>query len=468
MHTFAQKNCLRPQQARQRQLECGILEVDFGGRFALLDPDNEPGACDERSPHAQVESELSRLSNLAEKFAEKRREAKPNELDYLIVVPTLRCNLSCEYCQVSRAALGATQFDWSETTLDAVISIVAQLTSKSVKIEFQGGEPTLRPDLISAVIDAVPEGTDAQFVVCSNLEKLSPEIIEIFDRPDVFISTSLDGPSQLHSSQRRASDAGAGSFFQNLEWAIQRYGPGKISPLPTINPLDPPEPDELIDAYLEYGFDEIYLRPINFQGFARKKHPKSRDTQAKWLEYHKRFLYRLIERNFNDRSKVLSESYLSLLLRRIFRPGLDRHVDIRNPNPVGVDYVVIDYDGLVYPTDEARMLARSGVIDLSIGDVFCGWNTPARAALDRASTNDGDPDCEACAYKPFCGRDIVDDISRYGTIDLPRRETSFCQRHLRLFDLAFEMIFSSDEKVRYSLARWLDLPGDFPEIGRRS
>src|SRR5690606_10431810 len=113
--------------------------------------------------------------------------------------------------------------------------------------------------------------------------------------------------------------------------------------LPTIDPHAPPDADALIDSFARLGFDSIYLRPINYQGFARKHHPASRDAGADWRAYHAAFIRRLIARNWADRDKLLEESYFSLLLRRIFRPGEDRHVDLRNPNPVGRDYIVIDH-----------------------------------------------------------------------------------------------------------------------------
>ena len=158
----------------------------------------------------------------------------------------------------------------------------------------------------------------------------------------------------------------------------------------------------------------------------------------------------------------MDETYLTICLLRILQPGRERHVDLRQPNPIGVDYVVVDYDGSVYPTDEARMLARSGVIDLAIGDVHQGWDSDQRRLLSVHSTNDGDPACERCAYQPYCGRDVIDDIARYGTIDVPRHDTEFCRRHLYMFDLAFELLDSDDASVRYSLARWLKLPGELP------
>jgi radical SAM protein with 4Fe4S-binding SPASM domain len=134
---------------------------------------------------------------------------------------------------------------------------------------------------------------------------------------------------------------------------------------------------------------------------------------------------------------------------------------------MGFDYIVVDYDGTVYPTDEARMLTRSGVVDLSIGTIQSGWDSDARATLTRHSTNQFDPDCVQCAFQPYCGRDVVDDLSRYGRIDVPRHQTEFCRRHLHVFDFAFELIYDPDPAVRYSIGRWLRLPETPAKLGER-
>lgn len=388
-------------------------------------------------------------------------------LDYLILVPTLRCNLACSYCQVSRVDAHHPGFDWSDETLAAVLKTIGELPGHRIKIEFQGGEPTLRPDLIRAVMHACERFPERQFVVCTNLNELSAEILDIFDRSDVFLSTSLDGDAATHRRYRTADKGTTDQFLANLALVIGRYGSQKVSALPTVDPSAPPDIDALIDAYAAYGLESIFLRPINFQGFARKRHTGSREQDQTWRDYYERFVRRIIERNWLDRSRVMEETYFSIGLRRIFQPGRDRHVDLRNPNPMGLDYIVVDHDGVVYPTDEARMLARSGVIDLSIGTIAAGWDTDARRTLNQHATNLLDPACSRCAYQPFCGRDLVDDIARYGTIDVPRTETEFCRRHLHLFDFIFELVYSDDPVVRYSLSRWLRLAGTDVELGRR-
>jgi His-Xaa-Ser system radical SAM maturase HxsB len=409
--------------------------------------------------------EGDRLGRVAYLRGLSERIEVPGELNYLILVPTLRCNLSCSYCQVSRAALGAAGFDWSDEILADVLAAIDRLTGKSIKIEFQGGEPTLRLDLLRAVVERAERFEKREFVVCSNLQDLSAEALELFDRPDVYISTSLDGGFESHRGNRTKLTDKTKRFFENLRCVIDRYGSRKVSALPTIDSTNPPDQDALIETYLEYGFERIFLRPINFQGFARKQHKQSLQQGEAWRDYYECFVRNLVARNWRDRSRVLEETYFSICLRRIFHPGSQRHVDLRNPNWLGHDYIVVDYDGRVYPTDEARMLSRSGVIDLAIGSVKEGWASAARDTLNARSSNFDDPACQRCAFQPYCGRDLIDDISRYGRIDTPRHETEFCRRHTHIFDLIFRMIYEGDPAVTYSLCRWLRLDGTPPSLG---
>jgi His-Xaa-Ser system radical SAM maturase HxsB len=465
-----------PLRTRPLRGDSGAICVGDSGRFFAAPPEFLERLCDDelspsdwrflaREGHALLDGDELGAGNHAYALAERLTRA--GSLDYLILVPTLRCNLSCSYCQVSRVGLRQPGFDWSPETLASVFAVLDGLPSSRIKIEFQGGEPTLRPDLIGEVIDRCERFEEKQFVVCTNLQALNADILKLFDRPDLYVSTSLDGDAATHERNRTGKEARTAQFFANLRFITERYGPHKVSALPTIDAANPPDPKALIDSYVEHGLASIFLRPINYQGFARKRHPGAREQGADWRLYYEGFVRRIIERNWQDRSRVLEESYFSICLRRIFQPGADRHVDLRNPNPMGVDYIVIDHDGTVYPTDEARMLSRSGVVDLSIGDVANGWATEKRELLNRHATNQFDPACQRCAYQPFCGRDLVDDLARYGRIDLPRPETEFCRRHLHIFDFIFELIYDESPAVRYSLSRWLRLAGNPPALGMR-
>lgn len=125
-----------------------------------------------------------------------RRQAVASELAYLILVPTLRCNLACGYCQVSRAPESARGFDWTEETVNGVLQFLDSLTTKSVKIEFQGGEPLLRIDILERIRTFCRNRFEkTQFVVCTNLQRLTEREWSFLADDDTFISTSLDGDS---------------------------------------------------------------------------------------------------------------------------------------------------------------------------------------------------------------------------------------------------------------------------------
>lgn len=405
------------------------------------------------------------LGMAAHAYQVASRLTRADKLDYLILVPTLRCNLSCSYCQVSRAPINQIKFDWTPEHLTLVLEFLDTLLTDRIKVEFQGGEPTLRPDLIKAVMERCQRFKERQFVICTNLHELGEDQWRLFDCPELYISTSLDGDLITHQRQRTGKETN--QFEANLEAVIDRYGSDKVSALPTIDPRNPPNIDSVIDTFTRFGLTSIFLRPINYQGFARKRHGYARDPHMRWNEYHQNFVRKLIQRNWIDRSQVLEETYLSVCLRRIFQPGIERHVDLRNPNPMGVDYLVVDYDGTLYPTDEARMLSRSGVIDLSLGQIGEDWRGEKWAELNKHSTNQFDPACERCTYQPYCGRDLVDDIARYGRVDIERTQTAFCQRQLAIFDFVFELIYDEDPATQYSLSRWLRLDGTPASLGQR-
>lgn len=451
---------------RFRQLdETSLLFADDAGSFFCADnsflaryAENRLTAADleflKRNGHAF--RERNDLSFVSFAYRWSLRHASRREISYIVLVPTLRCNLSCSYCQVARADERATGYDWSEETLAGVLTFLNDLNTTSIKIEFQGGEPLLRLDLLKAVRDHCRRRfATAQFVVCTNLQHLSDAHWEFLDAEDTWVSTSLDGDYATHQQQRTRDTAATNEFFYNLEYALMRLSPSRVSALPTINIDAPPLPETLIDAYVRYGLRSIYLRPINFQGFARKTFPCKGRTAA-WSAYHSSFIDCLVSRNFQSQD-IVEEFYFTHCLRRIFQSGMDGHVDLRNPNLAASEYMVIDYDGTLYPSDESRMLARVNHVDLSIGHVTRGVEADRVSQLNANAFNDCDPDCVHCAYQPYCGIDIVDDLSRYGRIDVPRHSTWFCSRQMAIFDKAFSMIYSDDPAVHHSLAAWLGI-----------
>jgi len=406
----------------------------------------------------------SDIARHAFRYRWARRFHIPTELNYVILVPTLRCNLSCAYCQVSRVNENTPGHDWNDETLAAVIEWLDGLTTKEIKIEFQGGEPLLRLDLLIKVRDFVRSRFErASFVVCTNLQDVTEEAWEFIASADTHVSTSLDPTLDLHQRHRTGSMASTQQYLRNLRHAVEQF-PERVSALPTFDVDSLPDPRAVIETYASFGLSSIYLRAVNHQGFARKRF-RTREAGEIWADYVRSFIVALIEYNWNSESPM-EEYYFSHCLRRVIRGGHDTHVDLRNPNVVGRSYVVVDHDGALYPTDEARMMSRLGQIDLRMGDVQRGMDRSVVDAINAEATNIYDADCVHCPYQAFCGVDLVDDLSRYGRIDLPRHETNFCQRHTAIFDLVFELLYSKDPKIRHSLTLWAGLEDIDPSLVR--
>lgn len=116
-----------------------------------------------------------------------------------IFVVTLRCDHSCHYCQVSRQTEDRTHFDMSRDHADRALDFTFRSPSPSIKIEFQGGEPLLNFELIRHVVERAEvlnttHRRQLQFVIASNLSRLSDDILSFCKAHGVLFSTSLDGP----------------------------------------------------------------------------------------------------------------------------------------------------------------------------------------------------------------------------------------------------------------------------------
>lgn len=455
----------------RRISETGLIFADESGQFfranqAFLDRfDNNAPSETDLAFLRQMAMSYEHTDNLNETAFLHRlagRLAEPSALSYVILVPTLRCNLSCSYCQVSRAAMHAKGYDWSDETLEAVLSYLGTVAGPNLQVEFQGGEPTLRPDLLLKVMSFCREKFDKpRFIVCTNLSVLNPDILDLISHDDVHVSTSLDGPRTIHQAQRTENLKQTDTFFSHFERVQELIG-SRLSALPTLNTANLPEPSAFLDAFAAYDMRNIYLRPVVYHGFARKKHPQSRHYHRKWEAFYEACIQEMIKRNAEQSSDVFQEFYLTLALKRLLRPGEDNHIDLRSPNWLGFDHQLIDYDGKIYPSDEARMLARTGQVDLSMGSVKSGVNHNQRINLQGSAFNALDPWCEQCVYQAACGSDPIDDLARHGRADVPKPLSAYCQKHLHIFDFAMSLIYSEDPKIQKSLALWLDLPASTP------
>ena len=147
---------------------------------------------------------------------------------------------------------------------------------------------------------------------------------------------------------------------------------------------------------------------------------------------------------------------MAMVVRSIFGREKSGFVDFRSPANFLGDYCVIDFDGLIYPSDEARMLSRIHHIDLSLGSLETGIDEVKTDELNRMALNQTHEDCLHCVYMPYCGTDIIDDLSRYDRVDVIKQESWFCRRQMFVFDFIFSKIVSQDREWLDVFLCWID------------
>jgi His-Xaa-Ser system radical SAM maturase HxsB len=380
-----------------------------------------------------------------------------------IFVATLRCDHTCAYCQVSRVTEDRAPFDMSLETADTALAWVFRTPAKELKIEFQGGEPTLNWRLIEYVVRAATTRAAAErrtvdFVIATNLSRLDDQMLDFCREHRIHLSSSLDGPADLHNANRpRPRRDSYERFVNNMHRARTVLGHDGVSALMTTTTNSLARPDEIIDEYAALGFSTIFLRPISPYGFAaRTRLDKAYATPA-FLAFYKRGLEHIIE--LNRRGVRLVESYAQILLRKMLTPFPVGYVDLQSPAGGAIGVLVYNYDGDVYASDEGRMLAEMGDYSFRLGSLTAdAYDDVMRGARVRAlvdtSCLETLPGCSECAFAPFCGADPVYNWATQGDPVGHRPTNEFCRRQMGILEYLFDTLRHGDAFVQRLLLSW--------------
>lgn len=378
-----------------------------------------------------------------------------------ILVPTLRCAHSCKYCQVSRSLEG----DGFTMELDVLLKAcdsIFESPSPTLTVEFQGGDPLLRFDLVRAAIERIllrneTHKRDVRFVVASTLHQLDAEMCEFFRRHQVYLSTSVDGPEALHNRNRpmAARDSYARTIA-GIDLARERISSDSVSALMTASRESLALPEEIVDTYVNLGFKEIFLRPLSRHGFARRNARTLGYSLAEFHAFYARAFERVLE--WNRRGVEMREVAASIALNKMLSPFDAGYVDLQSPTGAGLAVLVYNYDGHVYPSDEARMIAAAGDTSLRLGEIGDPLEKLLESSVQRqlvtASLSRLVPGCRECAYNPYCGPDPVSSYNERGAFDAPAQLTDHCQRQMWLFDFLFERLRVADLWFEDLAHRW--------------
>jgi uncharacterized protein len=354
-----------------------------------------------------------------------------------LFVVSLRCDHSCQYCQVSRQSENKAAFDMTEETADKALQIVFRSPNPAIKIEFQGGEPLLNFDLVRYVVLKAKqlneiEKRDLQFVITTTLSLITDDILEFCKEHKIFLSSSLDGPEDLHNKNRpRPGKDSYSRFVEGLQKARDKLGYDAVSALMTTSPASLTRVRDIIDEYLKHDLDGIFLRHLSPYGFAIKTKSYDAYNVDRWLEFYREGLDYIVD--LNKQGVRFTEHFASLLLTKMFTSNDPGFVDLMNPSGAGISAVVFNYDGDVYASDESRMLREMGDTTFKIGNLHENsyeeifTSEALLNALDDSFTLSA-PMCSDCAFEPWCGAEPVFHHAIFGDVLGRKPESEFCKR----------------------------------------
>lgn len=420
---------------------------------------------DLKSKHFLTDTEIEPVIKM---LATKYRTKKSFLYDFTslhMVVPTLRCNSKCKYCQVSSKSEDAVKYDMDKSTAKRTVDLIFMSPSSSIKIEFQGGEPLLNFEIVKYIIDYAEQCNLAkkkklEFVVCTNLTLITEEILKYLQNHKAYISTSLDGAMALHNNNRPFRN-GQGSYevvTKNIKRVHEYLGEGSVSALMTATKDSLEQFTDIIDEYLAQGFNAIFIRSLNPYGTAKENMGSLGYRIEDFIKSYKKALKHIININLNGTFFI--ECYASILLGKILTPFTTGFVDLQSPSGVAICGVIYNHDGYVYVSDEARMLANAGDATFSMGSVHENtyqelFHSDKIVSLLKKSCLECLPICSHCAFQSYCGVDPIRNYAEQGEIVGNRMTSAVCKINIAIFQYLFELIKENDKPTMDVLWSWI-------------
>lgn len=411
-----------------------------------------------------------KVEDVVKMLATKFRTKKSILRDFTslhMVVPTLRCNSSCIYCQVKRHEKSDHSADMTKKTAKNIVKCIFDGPSPYIKIEFQGGDPSIDFEMVKYIIEEAEwvnlfKKRDLSFVICTNLTLLTPDMVKYLKKHKCDISTSLDGPKDLHDTNRPLQDKKLDHheiFEKNVKMVRDIWGDADcVSALMTTSKYSLGRYKEIIDEYIRLGFNNIFLRSLNPYGFASEYKEKVAYPIEEFIENFKEGLDYIIE--INKKGTFFVEGFAALLLKRILTPFATGFVDLQSPAGVGIAGAIYDYDGSVYVADEGRMLARFKNFYFKLGNVNENtfqemFNGKLLHEIIENSCTECLPGCADCVFQPYCGADPVRNYSVQGDVVGHRPTNEMCIKTKAIIHYLMEKLHEGDPETIKIFWSWI-------------
>ena len=354
--------------------------------------DDAPSTADEREVQRALLDDGFLIRNRDEDdvrvraYLEKAKGGLPGTL-LVTLMPTLRCNLACNYCfQKEHPASTRMTRPTEDATLEWILRVVDERGLRKVNAHYFGGEPTTRKDfclrsaeVLSAAMRA--RGGSFEWMMTTNgvlLDVAFAKKMESFG-PGWFKIT-LDGDKETHDEERVYRD-GRGSFdviFANVV-ALARAG-CKVRIGGNFYPDQAASFEKLLDRLEASGVARL-LDGVRFKPVVDTQHRESGTCTSCSYKAETRTLVQL--NKSVERRKMVAPVLQGELLESMLGP-----CELHWKNSY-----TIDPEGNVY-----KCPAVAGMPDLAVAQVGSGASEKVAPLVELRPWEQ----CGDCPYLPVC------------------------------------------------------------------
>jgi len=368
-----------------------------------------------------------------------------------IVALTKRCNLGCAYCHAKAISDDIKITDMDKETARKIVDFIFQSPNEQIKIEFQGGEPSLNFDTIKEIIKYSEElnnkkKKDMKLALVTNLTTITDEKLKYLTEHKVGLCTSLDGPEYVHDKVRKYLN-NTGSYKDVISWikTIKKTYNRQLDALMVTTKYSLPYPKEIVDEYVNLGLKRIQIKFMSNLGHAQKSWKNLGYTPEEFLEFWKKSIDYLVELNTNG--KEIYESITTYILKKILTDEPNIFVDLQSPCGAALNQLAYDNEGNIYTCDEGRQYDLFNLGNVKNNAYKEILTSAAASSIIAASTNDCYL-CDACIYKPYCGLCPVLTYAETETLTPKLATNDRCKILKGMFDYIFEKIMTSQTHLQ--------------------
>ena len=347
-------------------------------------------------------------------------------------------------------------FDTAEKAVDIALCSPAECIS----IEFQGGEPLINFGTLSHIVEYCEQKNcekKISFNLVSNLSLLTEDIADFLVLHNIQVSVSLDGNMEVHNCNRKFR-SGNGSYEATIKGIelLRRKG-CRVSAIQTTTRYSLGFYKEIIDTYVELGFESIFIRPLTRLGYAKENWENIGYTSEEFVEFYKKALMYIIELNISG--KRIVEGHASIFLSKIMHGYSSNYMELRSPCGAAIGQMAFYYDGDIYSCDEGRMVAEMGDTAFRMGNVFeNNYNDLVESSVCKtlclSSCLESIPGCCDCAYQPYCGACPVINYALENDLFAKTCYHYRCRVYSGMLDILFSIIHESNEDKVAVISRW--------------